>query len=301
MKNKCLIVIAGPTAVGKTDLSIRLAQKLNASIVSSDARQFYREIPIGTAAPSLNVREAVPHYLIGHLSIFDYYNVSMFEQQALNTIEALFRHSDFVLLVGGSGLYIDTLCHGIDDMPDPDLSIRKKVLEVYENSGLTGIRQWLKVADPKYHAEVDPANHKRILRALEVYLASGKPFSEFRSSGRKERPFNIVKVLVNRPRNELFKRINERVDAMIGDGLIEEMLRLYPHRNLNALNTVGYKEMFCWMAGKHALHDAIEKIKTNTRRYAKRQLTWFNKSGDYKTFEPHEEQEILKYVTACGT
>lgn len=301
MKNKCLVVIAGPTAVGKTDLSISLAQKLNAAIVSSDARQFYREISIGTAAPSPNVLKAVPHYLIGHLSIFDYYNVSMFEKQALHTIEALFQHSDFALLVGGSGLYIDTLCHGIDEMPDPDPSIRKKVQELYENLGLTGIRQWLNRVDPKYHAEVDPANHKRILRALEIYLASGKPFSEFRTSKQTERPFKIVKILVNRPRQELFQRINARVVTMIKHGLIEEMLQLYPHRNLNALNTVGYKELFCWMSGRYPLYTAIEKIKTNTRRYAKRQLTWFNKSADYKTFEPQEVQKILDYINACGT
>jgi len=301
MKNKCLIVLAGPTAVGKTDLSVSLAQKLNAAIVSADARQFYKEIPIGTAAPKREVLDTVPHYFIGQLSIFDYYNVSMFEKEALNILFTLFQRSDYVLLVGGSGLYIDTLCHGIDDMPNPDPSIRNKVLELYNNSGLSGIRQWLRKVDPKYHAEVDPANHKRILRALEVYLATGKPFSQLRSSRRKERPFNIVRVLVTRPRQELFQRINERVDVMIRDGLIEEMLRLYPHRNLNALNTVGYKELFCWMAGRYTLSYAIETIKTNTRRYAKRQLTWFGKSGDYKAFKPHEKLPILDYVSACGT
>lgn len=301
MNNKCLVVLTGPTAVGKTDLSIRLAQKLSAAIISADARQFYREIPIGTAAPQKQVLEAAPHYLIGHLSVFDYYNVSMFEKDALNILDTLFQQSDFALLVGGSGLYVDTVCHGIDDMPDPDPFIRKKVLEVYENSGLSGIRQWLRKVDPEYHAEVDPANHKRILRALEVHLAAGKTFSELRSYKRKERPFKIVKILLNRPRQELYQRINERTDAMIENGLIEEMLRLYPYRNINALNTVGYKELFCWMAGQYSLNTATEKIKTNTRRYAKRQLTWFNKSGDYKTFEPHEEKAILEYVTGCGT
>ncbi len=299
MKNKCLVVLTGPTAVGKTALSITLAKHLNADIISADSRQFYREMRVGTAAPPDHVLNAAEHHLIGHLSIHDYYNVAMFEQDALTILDSLFKHSDYALLVGGSGLYIDTLCYGIDDMPDPDLSVRKKVQDVYSKSGLSGIRQWLRKVDPQYHSEVDPANHKRIMRALEVFLATGKTFSEMRSRKRKERPFQTKKILLNRPRQELFQRINERVSNMIDDGLIEEMLQLYPFRNLNALNTVGYKELFCWMAGHYPLHTAIEKIRTNTRRYAKRQLTWFNKSDDYQTFDPCQEQAILNYVTDC--
>ncbi len=301
MNNKCLVVLAGPTAVGKTDLSINLAKRLHAAIISADARQFYREMPIGTAAPSAQMMAEVPHYLIGQLSIHNYYNVSMFEKDALRILSKLFKDSNYALLVGGSGLYIDTICHGIDDMPDPEPSVRKKVQEAYIKTGLTGIRHWLRKVDPKYHAEVDPANHKRIMRALEVCLATGKTFSELRSFKRKERPFRIKKILLNRPRNELFQRINQRVHSMIDDGLIEEMLQLYPYRSLNALNTVGYKELFCWMAGKYKLQTAMEKIKTNTRRYAKRQLTWFNKTGEYLTFDPGEEEAIVKEIKGSET
>ncbi len=301
MKNKCLVVLAGPTAVGKTELSIKLAKQLNAAIISADARQFYKEIPIVTAAPPAQMLAEVPHYLIGHLSIHNYYNVSMFEKEALGILQTLFEHSDYALLVGGSGLYIDTLCHGIDDMPDPDPAARQKVQDVYEKNGLTGLRNWLRKVDPKYHDEVDPANHKRMIRALEVYLAAGTPFSELRSFKQKNRPFRIKKILLNRSRQELFQRINTRVHTMIDEGLIEEMLRLFPFRNLNALNTVGYKELFCWMAGQYTLHDATEKIKTNTRKYAKRQMTWFNKTGDYLFFEPHEEKAILEAITGYET
>lgn len=299
--NKCLVVLAGPTAVGKTTLSIKLAQQLKTEIISADARQFYKEIPIGTAAPSAEVLKEVPHHLVGHLSIHDYYNVSLFEKEALKTLDNVFLKSDFALLVGGSGLYIDTLCHGIDEMPEPDPSVRKKVQEVYKNSGLPAIRQWLGKIDPEYHAEVDPANPKRIMRALEVYLSTGEKFSEKRSSKRQERPFRIIRILLNRPRQELFQRINNRVGSMIDEGLIEEMLPLYPYRTLNALNTVGYKELFGWLGGHYTLNEAIEKIRTNTRRYAKRQLTWFNKSGDYVTFCPEEEQRIFDFITNCDT
>lgn len=301
MKNKCLVVLTGPTAVGKTDLSIRLAKQLNANIISADARQFYKEIPIGTAAPPSQILDEVPHHLIGHLSIHDYYNVAMFEKDVLRILDHLFMNSDHALLVGGSGLYIDTICHGIDEMPDPDPAIRKKIQDVYQSTGLSGIRHWLRKTDPEYYEIVDPANHKRIMRALEVILITGQKFSHLRSSRQKERYFAIKKIYLDRPRQELFRRINERVTHMIEGGLIEEMLQLYRFRDLNALNTVGYKDLFAWMAGRYPLKAAIEKIRTNTRRYAKRQQTWFKKSGSYTVFHPLEEQHILDYVTNRDT
>ncbi len=296
MKNKCLLVLTGPTAVGKTDLSIELARTFNAEILSADARQFYRELQIGTAAPSQQTLEAVKHHFVGHLSVRDYYNVAMFEKQALELLRKLFQSSDYAMVVGGSGLYIDTLCFGIDELPDPDPAIRLEVHHLYAKEGLPGLRKRLRQVDPDYHARVDPANHKRIMRALEVCLATGKTFTELRTNNQKQRPFSIKKVVLHRSRQELFSRINKRVDEMITDGLIEETISLYDKRHLNALNTVGYKELFDWLSNKWSLHTAIEKIMTNTRRYAKRQQTWFRRYDDAAVFHPSEKEKILDYV-----
>ncbi len=296
MKNKCLLVLTGPTAVGKTDLSIEIARAFKAEILSADARQFYRELQIGTAAPSKHTLKAVKHHFVQHLSVTDYYNVAMFEKQALQLLHKLFKSSDYALLVGGSGLYIDTLCRGIDDLPDPDPEIRLEIQQLHENEGLPGLRKLLKQLDPDYYASVDPANHKRIMRALEVCRATGKTFTELRTNNQKHRPFLIKKVVLNRPRQELFSRINERVGEMISAGLIEETISLHDKRHLNALNTVGYKELFEWLSNKWSLNTAIEKIRTNTRRYAKRQLTWFRRYDDAAFFHPSEEKKILDYL-----
>ncbi len=293
MTDKCLLVLTGPTAVGKTDLSVILAKALNAEIISADARQFYRELRIGTAVPPKNALETVPHHFIGNLSIHDYYNVAIFEQQALALLNRLFASSDFAVLVGGSGLYIDTLCYGIDEMPDYDSKLRADITKVYDREGVEGIRNRLKRIDPEYYEEADLANPKRMMRALEVCFATGKTFSELRKNKCLKRPFNIKRVVLNRPRAELFERINNRVGSMIGEGLIEEALSLFRYRHLNALNTVGYKELFDWMAGRWALQTAIEKIKTNSRRYAKRQLTWFKRHGCADFFHPDDYDEIV--------
>ncbi len=296
MKTKCLVIIAGPTAVGKTELSIEIAKKLKAEILSADARQFYRQLEIGTATPPDYLLQAVPHHFIGHLSLKDYYNAAMYEKQAMALLQKLFTHSDHALLVGGSGLYIDAICKGIDDLPDPDEDSRRAVKQVFEEQGLEGLRAWLKQIDPAYYAMVDPANPKRIMRALEIFLASGKQFSALRIGKQKKRPFKIKKVVLNRPRTELFARINQRVDEMVNDGLLEEALMHYRNRHLNALNTVGYKEIFDWMANRWSLPLAIEKIKTNTRRYAKRQLTWFKRYEDAAWFHPDDKEAIFEYI-----
>lgn len=294
--NKTLLVVTGPTAVGKTEISTQVAKSLDTHILSADARQFYRELKIGTAFPDDSTLAAVPHHFTGHLSIGDYYNVSMFEQEALKLLDGLFSKHDYVVLTGGSGMYLDTLCHGIDDMPDPDQLVRQQTLDLYQKEGINGLRHMLRQLDPGYYEMVDKANPKRLMRGIEVYLATGKTFSSYRQSTKKERPFRIRRMVLNRPRAELFERINTRVDMMIRDGLIEEALRFYRYRHLNALNTVGYKELYAWIANTWNLSTAIEKIKTNTRRYAKRQLTWFAGYSDAAWFHPDDFQQIMHWI-----
>lgn len=293
---KTLVVLTGPTAVGKTATSLTLAQALNTEIISADARQFYRELTIGTAAPTQQERTAVEHHFAGHLSIFDYYNVSLFEKQALALLADLFTRKDFVLVSGGSGLYLDALCHGIDDLPDIPFEVRSIVKRMYQEKGIAYLRQVLKYADPDYFEQVDTANPNRMMRGIEIYLATGKKFSALRKKQSVQRPFQIKKIILNRPRQELFQRINERTKQMVDNGVIEEALRFYPQRNLNALNTVGYKELFAWLGNRISLHHAIEDIKTNTRRYAKRQLTWFKKYEEAKWFLPSETGSILRFI-----
>lgn len=277
-----LWVITGPTAVGKTEYAIRMAQQHNSCIISVDSRQFYKEMKIGTASPTPEELAAVPHYFVGTLSIHDYYNVSQFEEQVLALLENLFRKHQVVIMTGGSGLYIDAVCRGVDAMPDPDLEVRQRVMRLLEEEGIEALRAQLRLLDPTYCADADMANHKHLVRALEVCLQTGQPYSSFRTGNRKPRPFAIVKQALERPREELFDRINRRVDVMMEQGLLEEARGLYPYKHLNALNTVGYKELFDFFEGKLTLERAIEDIKTHTRRYAKRQMTWFKRDGEYE-------------------
>jgi tRNA dimethylallyltransferase len=277
-----LIVLTGPTAVGKTELSISLAQKHNTHIISCDSRQFYREMKIGTAAPSQKELQAVPHHFIGHLSIHDYYNVSMFEQDVLKLLPELFKNSDTVIMTGGSGMYIDAVAYGIDELPDADETIRQQVKAELTKNGLEGLQIWLQRLDPEHYETIDKFNPNRMLRAIEVCLQTGKPFSELRKNQSKKRDFEIEKICLVRPREELYHRINLRVDKMMEQGLEKEARSLYKFRHLNALNTVGYKELFSYFDGEISLEQAVTDIKTHSRRYAKRQLTWFKRDESYR-------------------
>ncbi|MCO5261565.1 MAG: tRNA (adenosine(37)-N6)-dimethylallyltransferase MiaA [Lentimicrobium sp.] len=288
----CLIVIAGPTAVGKTDVAIAVARHFGCEIVSADSRQFYRELKIGAAAPSAEQLSAVKHHFVGHLSVQDAYDVSRYEKEALDLLQRLFLENRFVVLTGGSGLYIQAVCDGFDELPDSDPKIRADLRDKLEREGLASLRALLRQSDPAYYGQVDPANPNRILRALEVSLTTGRPFSSFRKRNLADRPFSTVKICLDLPREELHNRINARVEAMMKAGLLEEAGSLYPKRALNALNTVGYKELFQYFDGNCTLEVAVEKIKTNTRRYARRQLTWFRKDKEMVWSRPAAEEVI---------
>lgn len=272
-----LIVIGGPTAVGKTSYAIEIAKKYKTSIISADSRQFYKEMRIGTSFPTEEELSQAPHYFVGHLSIQDYYSVSKFEQDVLKLLPTLFSQNPIVIMTGGSGLYLDAVCKGIDDLPDPDLDIRQQVIELYEKEGIEALRRRLRHLDPAFCDSNDLANHKRMMRALEVSLQTGKPYSEWLTQASKKRDFDIQKYYLNRPREILFDRINRRVDQMMEEGLLDETRSLYAFKHLNSLNTVGYKELFAFFDHQISLEEAIEKIKVNTRRYAKRQITWFKR------------------------
>ena len=294
---KHLVVIAGPTAVGKTDVAIHLASLFNSEIISADSRQFYREMSIGTAKPDQNQLTKINHHFIGQLSISDYYNVSIFENDVLSLLKSLFEKYNIVFLVGGSGLYIDAVCKGIDDFPDPAPELRNYLKAVLIQDGISKLQEMLQHLDPEYYSAVDINNPNRLLRAIEVCQTTGQKFSEQRLNSHKNRDFNIVKIGLNLPRPELFSRIGLRVDQMIESGLVKEVESLLPYRQLNALNTVGYKEVFEFLDSKITLEKAIENIKTNTRRYAKRQLTWFKRTDEYTWFEPSDINEITSYLT----
>lgn len=293
---KYLVVILGPTGVGKTDLSISLAQKYNTSIVSSDSRQIYKEMNIGTAVPEQEYLDRVKHYFIGELSIHDYYNSWEYEKQAVAKIEELHKEKDVVLLVGGSMMYIDAVCKGIDDIPTISPELRAEVLGRYEEEGLEPIKEELKKLDPVFYEEVDLNNAKRVLHALEVCLMSGKPYSSLRTNEGKKRSFEIIKIGLNRDRAELYNRINKRVDIMLNDGLEAEARELYPYKKLNSLNTVGYKELYAYFDGEYDFEEAVRLIKRDSRRYAKRQLSWFNRDEDIMWFNPDDEEKILDTV-----
>jgi tRNA dimethylallyltransferase len=294
-KKKTLVVVLGPTAVGKTDIAIRLAREFHTEIISADSRQFYLEIPIGTAAPTVDQLAAVSHHFVGNLSLHQDYNVSQYEKDVLSLLRAKFKEHDVMILCGGSGLYIDAVCKGIDQLPDADPGVRKSLREKWQQQGIGALQEQLKNLDPEYYAQVDRQNHNRLMRAIEVCLQTGQKYSELRLNKSQKRDFNILKVGLNLPREQLFARINHRTEIMLSNGWLEEARSVLPFRDKNALNTVGYKELFVYFDGELTLGKAIEKVKTNTRRYAKRQLTWFKKDKEIRWFSP-EEKEIRQYV-----
>jgi tRNA dimethylallyltransferase len=291
-----LISIVGPTGVGKTDKSISLAQKLNAEILSADSRQFYRELKIGTAMPSVEQLDTVKHHFIGHLSIHDYYNASMFEFAAIGLLEHLFKTRNCVIMAGGSGMYVDAVCQGIDDLPEIDQELRAMLQDKFEKEGIESLRFELKRLDPEYYRNVDLRNPKRILKGLEICMMTGKTYTSFRKAEKKRRDFNIIKIGLNMDREKLYQQIDARVDKMIEAGLVEEAREFYPLRKINALKTVGYKELFEYFDGLYDLNKAIELIKRNSRHYAKRQLTWFARDKEIAWFEPHQNHEIIGFI-----
>jgi tRNA dimethylallyltransferase len=287
--NKKLILIAGPTAVGKTSLAIELARKFETEIISTDSRQFYSEMQIGTAAPTAEELSLAKHHFIGNLSINNYYNVSIFEKEAINLINKLFETKDIIIAVGGSGLYIDALCYGIDDLPDADEKLRADIKSKYKEYGIEYLQNEVKRLDPDYFEIADIKNPKRLQRALEVIYETGKTYSSQRTNKQKQREFQISKYVLNMDREELYQRINLRVDLMMEAGLEKEAKSLYPYKDLNALNTVGYKELFSYFDGKISLDQAVTDIKTHSRRYAKRQITWFKRDNSYKWIKGIDE------------
>ena len=294
--NKTLIVLVGPTAVGKTRISLDIAKEFSSEIISADSRQIYKELRIGTDTPSPGQLKAIRHHFVASHSIHDYYTAGMYELDALDKINELLKSTDQVLLTGGSGLYISAVCRGIDELPRVDQQVRENLLEEYEQEGLEGLRQKLKLLDPQSYHQIDLKNPKRILKALEITLTTGKAYSSFLTRRSKQRPFHILKIGLNRPRQELYERINQRVDQMIEAGLVEEARRLFPLKHLNALNTVGYKEWFRYFQNEISYDEAIRLIKRNTRRYAKRQITWFAKEKDLQWFHPDEKGKIIQYL-----
>lgn len=294
---KTLIVITGPTAVGKTALCLDIAQHFGIPIINADSRQIYKELKIGTASPTSEQLQLVPHYFVGSLSLTDYYSASLFEQQVLEILSRQFREHDFALMAGGSMMYIDAVCDGIDDIPTVDDVTRETLKRRLAQEGLEKLVEQLKELDPEYYAIVDRQNPRRVVHGLEICLMTGKTYTSFRKREKKERPFRIVKIGLNRPREELYDRINQRVDQMMQQGLLEEAKALYPMRQMNALNTVGYKELFDYLDGRWPLEEAVERIKGNTRRYARKQLTWYKKDPQIRWFHPDEKEQIISYIS----
>ena len=293
---KTLIVITGPTAVGKTALCMDLAKHFNIPIINADSRQIYRELKIGTARPSNKQMSEVKHYFVGTLGMDDYYSASLYEQQVLTLLDEIFKTSDYALLSGGSMMYIDAVCNGIDDIPTIDDETRATMKKRLLMEGLESLCEELRQRDPEYYEIVDKHNPRRVVHALEICVMTGKPYSSFRKQEKKVRPFRIIKIGLTRPREELYKRINRRVDKMMKDGLLEEAKEMYPKREVNALNTVGYKELFEYLKGKWTLHEAVERIKGNTRRYARKQLTWYKKDEQIRWFHPDDKEDIISYI-----
>ena len=285
-----LVVITGPTAVGKTALTMELAQQYGVPIINADSRQIYRELKIGTAAPTAEQQQLVKHYFVGTKSIDDYYNASLYEQEALELLDA--ERSTFHVLSGGSMMYVDAVCNGIDDIPTVRDDIREEMKRRYAEEGLEALCEDLLRLDPEHYAIVDRQNHRRVIHALEICYQTGRTYTSFRTQQKKQRPFNIVKIGLNRDREELYNRINQRVDQMMEDGLLEEVKSLINKRSTNALNTVGYKELFDYLDGRWSLDEAVERIKGNTRRYARKQLTWYKRDVNMRWFHPDNITEI---------
>ncbi|MBQ3767956.1 MAG: tRNA (adenosine(37)-N6)-dimethylallyltransferase MiaA [Prevotella sp.] len=286
--------MTGPTAVGKTALTIELARHYHTPVINADSRQIYRELRIGTAAPSEEQLQQAKHYFVGNKSIHDYYNASMYEQDVLKVLKK--EPSETNILSGGSMMYIDAVCNGIDDIPTVRDDIREEMKRRYEEEGLEALCEDLRRLDPEHYAIVDRQNYRRVIHALEICYQTGRTYTSFRTQSKKERPFRIAKIGLNRDRNELYNRINARVDAMMEQGLLHEAESLYNQRQLNALNTVGYKEMFDYMDSRWSLDEAVERMKGNTRRYARKQLTWFKRDEEVRWFHPDQIDEILKYI-----
>lgn len=291
-----LITLLGPTGVGKTELSLKVAERLGSPIISSDSRQLYRDLPIGTAAPTPAQQARVKHYFVGTLNLTDYYSASQFETDVLALLAQLHATIPHVVMSGGSMMYIDAVCKGIDDIPTVTPEIREAIYQQFAQEGLAPILEELKAADPKHYEEVDRQNYKRVIHAVEICRMTGKPYSAFRTNSVKTRPFRIIKIGLTRDREELYDRINRRVDQMMEEGLLEEARRVYPYRALNALNTVGYKELFNYFSGEWTLDLAIEKIKRNSRVYARKQMTWFKHDPEIHWFHPDEEAAIFQFL-----
>lgn len=295
MKNK-LFVLIGPTGVGKTELSLSLAEFLHTPILNADSRQIYKDIPIGTAAPTNEQQKHIKHYFVGTLKLTDYYSAAQYETESISLLNKLFNQHPYALMSGGSMMYIDAVCKGIDDIPTVDKETRQLMLERYEHDGLDKLCSELRLLDPQYYKKVDLKNPKRVIHALEICYMTGKPYSSFLTWQPKQRPFEIIKIGLRREREELYERINKRVDYMIVNGLVEEVLRVKQYRHTNALNTVGYKEIFQYLDGEWTLETAIEKIKQNSRIYSRKQMTWYKKDDDVIWFHPDEEARIKKFI-----
>lgn len=293
-----LILVVGPTAVGKTDLCLNLAKNFDTEILSCDSRQFYREMEIGTAKPSQEVLNQIPHHFINSLSIWEDYDVKKFEQEAIEVLDRLFKKKKAVIMTGGSGLFADAITEGLDEMPEIPRKFRMEVIREFEEKGLEFLQQELARLDPVYFAQVDQKNPQRLMRGIEVVRATGKPFSSFRQKIKVQRPFQTIKIGLDRDRAELYQRIDQRMDEMIKLGLAEEAQKLFPHRHLNALQTVGYQEIFRYLEGEYSWEEAVRLLKRNSRRYAKRQLTWFRRDAEIRWFHPDEKEEIQAFISA---
>ena len=296
MPQKNLIVVVGPTAIGKTELAIELAKFYQTEIISADSRQFFKEMNIGTAKPSPTELETVPHHFINSHSVKTLFSTGDFEVEALELMNQLYQKHNVLIMVGGSGLYINALCNGLDDLPEIDLNIRTELNQLFEAEGLATIQTQLQKLDPEYYAKVDQNNPQRMIRGLEIVLSTGKKLSSLLTASKKTRPFNIIKIGLNTDRAILYQRINDRVDSMMELGLLDEVRQLLPYRNYNALNTVGYTELFEYLDEKTDLASAVAMIKQNTRRFAKRQLTWFRRDEETKWFEPNDKQAVLNFL-----
>ena len=294
--SKTLFVILGPTGVGKTELSLEIARRLSVSIINADSRQIYAELPIGTAAPTEEQQKRIKHYFVGNHHLQDYYSASMYEEDVMNLLNEQFQTNDYALLTGGSMMYIDAVCKGLDDIPTVKDEIRELYKQRLQAEGLPKLLEELKEVDPEHYNIVDHNNPRRVVHALEICKQTGKTFTSFRTNIKKERPFNIVKIGLNRPREEMYERINNRVIEMMKEGMLNEAKEVYKYKGLNSLNTVGYKELFAFFDGTIPYEEAVRQIQSNTRRYMRKQLTWFKRDAEITWFNPEEAEKILEFV-----